>query len=92
MPALSRKGDRNNAGGQIVNGATNVFCNGLPVGLHISRITKHGPRPKKKPHCCAVTTTASANVFCEGKPVLRVNSGNNCGHKIVQGSNNVNVS
>lgn len=92
MPALSRKGDRNNAGGQIVNGAANVFCNGLPVGLHVSRITKHGPRPKKKPHCCAVTTTASANVFCEGKPVLRVSSGNNCGHKIVQGSNNVNVS
>lgn len=92
MPGLSRKGDKNNRGGRIVNGSKNVVCNGRPVGLHVSRITKHGPRPKRKPHSRTVTTTASQTVFCEGKPVLRVTSANKCGHRIVQGSNNVNVS
>lgn len=85
---LSRKGDVNQAGGKIVRGAATVFCNGIPVGLHVSPITPHG----KKKHKSAVTTSASPNVICEGSPVLRVTSGNSCGHSIVQGSQNVIVS
>ena len=85
---LSRKGDFNQAGGKIVRGAGTVFCNGIPVGLHVSIITPHG----KRKHKFAVTTSASPDVFCEGSPVLRVGSGNSCGHRIIKGSKNVSVS
>lgn len=90
MPALSRLNDQNNAGGQIMRGAKTVVCNGIPVGLHVSQITPHSPfgRPHP-PHRAAVTTEGSPTVFCEGDPVLRVGSGNTCGHKIAQGSENV---
>lgn len=85
---LSRKGDANQAGGKIIRGAATVFCNGIPVGLHVSPITPHGPGI----HGRAKTTSASPDVFCEGVPVLRITSGNSCGHSIVQGSSNVVVS
>ena len=91
MPQLSRKGDQNTTGGQIIRGAGTVFCNGIPVGLHVSLITPHAPFGRKPhpPHKAAKTTEGSPTVFCEGDPVLRVGSGNTCGHKIVQGSDNV---
>lgn len=83
MPALSRKGDANQVGGQIVRGAGTVFANGIAVGLHVSPITPH---PSKSKHRAANTTEGSPTVFCEGCPVLRITSGNTCGHSIVQGS------
>lgn len=89
MPQLSRKGDKNTTGGKIVRGASTVFCNNIAVGLHVSDITPHDPKPNKKPHSSAKTTEGSPTVFAEGSPVLRVGSGNNCGHKIVQGSEDV---
>jgi uncharacterized Zn-binding protein involved in type VI secretion len=90
---LSRVGDVNQTGGAIVRGAGTVLCNGIPVGLHVSSITPHAPwgRPHP-PHQAAVTTSASPDVICEGSPVLRITSGNSCGHSIVQGSENVIVS
>ena len=91
MAQLSRKGDQNTTGGQIVRGAGTVFANGIAVGLHVSDITPHAPFDRKShpPHKSAKTTEGSPTVFCEGVPVLRVGSGNTCGHKIVQGSPNV---
>ena len=92
MAKLSRKDDKNDAGGAIKRGASTVFANGKPVGLHVSEITPHKPfKPKKKhiPHKNAKTTAGSPTVFCEGAPVLRVGSGNSCGHKISEGSPNV---
>ena len=92
MAALSRKGDTNQEGGAIMRGAGTVFCNGIPVGLHVSQITSHAPwgRPHP-PHQAATTTSGSPTVFAEGVPVLRVGSGNSCGHSIVKGSPDVNV-
>lgn len=92
MAALSRLGDTNQVGGAIMRGAGSVVCNGIPVGLHVSQITPHAPfgRPHP-PHKAASTTEGSPTVFCEGVPVLRVGSGNTCGHSIVQGSPDVNV-
>lgn len=84
MPNLSRKGDKNTTGGKIVRGANTVFANNTPVGLHVSLITPHPPWKGK--HKAAKTTTGSPTVFCEGVPVLRVGSGNTCGHKIITGS------
>lgn len=87
MAKLSRLGDTNQAGGKIMRGAKTVVANGIPVGLHVSPISPHGPGV----HASAVTTTASPSVYAEGVPVLRIGSGNSCGHSIVQGSPNVNV-
>ena len=90
MPQLSRVGDTNQAGGAIIRGAESVFANGIKVGLHVSLITPHSPWGKPHPpHKAASTTTGSPTVFCEGVPVLRVGSGNSCGHSIIQGSEDV---
>ncbi len=93
MAALSRIGDKNQAGGAILTGASTVFCNGKPVGLNSSKLSAHAPWPKKQhpPHAAASTTTGSPSVFADGKPVLRVGSGNTCGHSIAEGSPDVNV-
>lgn len=85
MASLSRKGDQNAAGGQIVRGASTVFANGIAVGLHVSDITPHGD----KKHKSAKTTEGSPTVFADGVAVLRVGSGNDCGHSITQGSPDV---
>lgn len=85
---LSRKGDKNDKAGKIVRGASTVFCNNIAVGLHVSDITPHHKKSKKK-HKRAKTTEGSPTVFAENVPVLRVGSGNSCGHKIVEGSPNV---
>lgn len=89
MPKLSRKDDKNTTGGKIIKGASTVFATGKPVGLHVSEITPHKPKPKEKPHKAAKTTEGSATVFCEGKPVLFLGAGNDCKHKIVEGSETV---
>ena len=94
MAKLSRLGDTDEPGGAIMRGAGTVFANGIPVGLHVSQITPHAPWPTPKnsphpPHAAAMTTDGSPTVFAEGCPVLRVGSGNTCGHSIVQGSPDV---
>jgi uncharacterized Zn-binding protein involved in type VI secretion len=88
MAKLSRKGDKNDAGGMIVRGASTVYANGIKVGLHVSDITPH---PSGSKHAAAKTTEGSPSVYADGVAVLRVGSGNTCGHKIVQGSPNINV-
>jgi uncharacterized Zn-binding protein involved in type VI secretion len=87
MAKLSRKGDANDAGGKLVTTASSVVVNGIEVAVHLSDITSHGGGP----HAKSKTTEGSPTVFAEGKPVVRVGSGSTCGHKIVQGSPNVNV-
>jgi uncharacterized Zn-binding protein involved in type VI secretion len=90
MPKLSRVGDANQAGGKIMKGASTVLANGKQVGIHESSITPHlslirgteGILMLKLP-------TGSSTVFADGKPVLKVGSGNSCGHSIVQGSPDV---
>jgi uncharacterized Zn-binding protein involved in type VI secretion len=90
MPQLSRKGDKNQTGGAIVRGAGTVIANGINVGLHVSVMTPHAPYgPPHPPHAAATTTDGSPTVFAEGDPVLRIGSGNSCGHSIVEGSPDV---
>jgi uncharacterized Zn-binding protein involved in type VI secretion len=84
MPNLSRKGDTNTDGGKIIRHAATVYCNNIPVGLHGSPITAHGPGRHKRPN----TTNGSPDVFCETAPVLRVTSGCTDGNPIAQGSSN----
>jgi uncharacterized Zn-binding protein involved in type VI secretion len=90
MAQLSRQGDANQAGGKIIRGAGTVFANGIAVGLHVSQLTSHAPWGKPHPpHEAASTTEGSPTVFAESVPVLRVGSGNTCGHSIVDGSPDV---
>ena len=91
MAGMSRKGDANSEGGVIMRGASTVFCDGIPVGLHVSEISAHAPWSRKAhpPHRAATTTSASPTVFAEGSQVLRIGSTNSCGHSIVQGSGDV---
>jgi uncharacterized Zn-binding protein involved in type VI secretion len=90
MAKISRAGDANDAGGKIVRGSDTVFANGIGVGLHVSKITPHAPWGNPHPpHENATTTEGSPTVFADGVPVLRVGSGNSCGHKIAEGSENV---
>jgi uncharacterized Zn-binding protein involved in type VI secretion len=92
MAQLSRQGDANQMGGKIMRGAGTVFANGIPVGLHVSQISNHAPYGKRTDqHRAAKTTSASSTVIAEGSQVLKVGSGNSCGHSIVEGSPNVNV-
>ena len=66
------------------------MANGIKVGIHVSPITPHAPfGPPHPPHASAVTTDGSPTVFADGCPVLRIGSGNSCGHSIVQGSPDV---
>ncbi len=88
MAKLSRIGDTNQVGGQIIRGAGTVFANGIPVGLHVSPITPHPAGPK---HKASVTITASPTVFVEGQPVLRVGTVTSCGHIIITGSPTIDV-
>lgn len=87
MPNASRVGDINQEGGRIVHGASTVYINGIPAGLHVSPITPHSPH--KEPHESAVTTDACESVIIEGHQLIRVGSGNSCGHVIIQGSPDV---
>ena len=80
-------GDKNEAGGAIMRGAKTVIASGKQVGLHVSQITPHSPW--ESPHDAATTTSASPSVFAEGVAVLRITSGNSCGHSIVEGSPDV---
>ncbi len=90
MAKLSRLGDANQVGGKIMRGASTVFVNGIPAGLHVSQITPHAPWGKPHPpHRAAMTTDGSPTVFAENVPVLRVGSGNTCGHSIAEGSADV---
>lgn len=92
MPKLSRKGDTNTVGGQIERGSPTVFANGLPVGLHVSKITSHSPWGKAHPpHNAATTTLGSPTVFADGMPVLKVGSTTTCGHPINTGSPDIEV-
>jgi uncharacterized Zn-binding protein involved in type VI secretion len=90
MPNLSRKGDKNSAGGKLMRGSSTVICDGLPVALHVSQVTPHSPFGKRHPpHKASVTVDGSPTVICDGVPVVRVGSQTSCGHKIVQGCGTV---
>jgi len=85
---LSRKGDATAAQGKILKGSSTVFANNKAVGVHKSDITPH---PGGGPHNKSKTTEGSPTVFADGLPVLRVGSGTTCGHKIVEGSDDIQV-
>jgi len=86
MGGICRVGDKNAVGGALMDGSENVFLDGKPIALHVSRVTPHAPwgRPHP-PHAKAVTTGGySTNMFVEGKPVVLQGASTSCGHPITE--------
>lgn len=83
MTNIARMGDI--AGGVIVNGATTVTANGVPVAQLGSVVAGHGIGP----HAGAVIVVGSATVYAEGIPVARLGDAASCGDVISNASPNV---
>lgn len=83
MPAVARKGDSIDHGGQIIQGSPNLNVNGKPcarVGDQV-QCTIHG--------LVTITTGSPTGRKNQGKLLARVGSLCSCGAKIITGSPNV---
>ena len=95
MPKLvCRVGDRNAAGGVILNGDATVLINNRPVAVLGSRVTPHpccgAPnRPECVVHCAASTTSTNGTVLVNRKPIVTLGDVDTCGHARVGGSADV---
>jgi len=92
MPAASRVGDPNTAGGlNIGPGAPSVRINGRPAATPGNAVTPHPCCPRRgcKIHCRASTTIGSSTVRVEGKPFVYEGSPDTCFHTRALGSRNV---
>jgi uncharacterized Zn-binding protein involved in type VI secretion len=83
MTNIARVGDI--AGGPIINGATTVTANGIPVAQLGSVVSPHG----KAPHSNSVIIAGSATVLAEGIPIARLGDAATCGHVIANASPNI---
>jgi uncharacterized Zn-binding protein involved in type VI secretion len=94
MPQVMRVGDRNVAGGVILNGDPTVRVNNRPVAFYGSRVTPHpccGAKGCPPIHCSATTTAGQSSVRVNGKLVTVSSSNDTCSHVRVSGSPNVNI-
>jgi uncharacterized Zn-binding protein involved in type VI secretion len=93
MPgSVCRVGDRNSAGGVILNGDATVLVNNRPVAVLGARITPHpccGAKGCPPVHCSATTTTTNFSVLVNGKPVVTLGDKDTCTHTRANGSTNV---
>lgn len=92
MPAVQRVGDRNSAGGVIINGDNTVLINGRAVAVQGSSVSPHpccGQRGCPPTHCNAKTQATISTVLVNGKPVIFTDDKDTCGHARVSGSPDV---
>ena len=93
MPKLvCRVGDRNAAGGVILNGDATVLINNRPVAILGSKVTPHpccGREGCPPIHCAASTTSTNGTVLVNRKPIVTLGDVDTCGHARVGGSVNV---
>lgn len=94
MAGVQRVGDRNSAGGIILNGDSSVLVNGRAIAVQNASVSAHpccGRKGCPPIHCNAKTTTASNSVLVNGKPVVLAGDKDTCGHERVSGSADVSV-
>jgi len=94
MPAVQRVGDRNSAGGVILNGDSTVLVNGRPIAVQNSSVSPHpccGARGCPPIHCHAKTQASRSNVLVNGKPLILSGDKDTCSHERVSGSTDVSV-
>lgn len=93
MPGLvCRVGDKNAAGGVILNGDPSVLVNFRPVATLGSKVTPHpccGAEGCPPVHCAASTTSSNATVLVNGKPIVTFGDVDTCGHPRLLGSEDV---
>lgn len=92
MPAVQRVGDRNSAGGVIINGDDSVLINGRAVAIQGSSVSPHpccGQRGCPPTHCNARTQTTNNTVLVNGRPLIFTDDKDTCGHPRVSGSPDV---
>lgn len=83
MTGVARVGDV--AGGAIINGATTVTADGIPVAQLGSAVSPHGPPP----HSGNVIVVGSGTVYAEGIPIARLGDAASCGDVIAVASTTV---
>jgi len=89
---VCRVGDRNAAGGVILNGEATVLVNNRPVAVLGARVTPHpccGQKGCPPTHCAASTTSSNGTVLVNGKPIVTLGDVDTCGHSRVGGSADV---
>jgi uncharacterized Zn-binding protein involved in type VI secretion len=90
MPGLvCRVGDKNEAGGVILNGDPTVLVNFRPIAVLGASVTPHpccGAQGCPPTHCAAQTITTNYTVLVGGKPVVTLGDTDTCGHTRVGGS------
>jgi uncharacterized Zn-binding protein involved in type VI secretion len=89
---VCRVGDRNAAGGVILNGDATVLINNRPVAILGSKVTPHpccGSEGCPPIHCAASTTSTNGTVLVNRKPIVTLGDVDTCGHARVGGSADV---
>jgi len=94
MPAVERMNDPNSGGGVIQQIPQHfVRVDGRYVAVVGSRGSAHPPCPEEDAHCAGVwqTTRGAPRVRIDGRPVIRRNDPDSCGHLRVAGSSTTRV-
>lgn len=94
MPAVQRKGDKNDGTGEATGGVASVRVNNLPIMIPGEPVTPHPPYGRRGAatlHNDGSQKTAGgvATVRAGGKPVVVTTNTDTCGHARVGGSPNV---
>jgi len=94
VPGVQRVGDRNSAGGVILNGDSSVLINGRAVAVQDASVSAHpccGARGCPPIHCNAKTQASTSGVRINGKAVILAGDKDTCGHTRVSGSSDVTI-
>jgi hypothetical protein len=87
MPAAARKGDQDDGSGSVSNEtAATVFINGIAAAVVGSSNQNHDDD-----HDSSSISQGSSTVFIEGKAAARKGDQYECGHIIIEGSDNVDI-
>jgi hypothetical protein len=87
MPAAARQGDADNGGSTVSSDvASTVFINGIAAAIVGSTNQAHDDD-----HDPSSINQGSSTVFIEGKSAARKGDQYECGHSLVEGSDNVDI-
>lgn len=89
---MQRIGDRNSAGGVILNGDSSVLINGRAVAVQGASVSAHpccGQRGCPPTHCNAKTQANNSTVLVNGIPLVLNGDVDTCGHARASGSPDV---
>jgi len=87
MATIQRVGDKNVAGGAILQGDNTVFVDGKAIAVENMPVSAHNNF--KGPHVNARTTAKTSGLFVNGKRVVTSDDVDTCGHKRGPGSQTV---